>query len=345
VSTPREDLLRLAYGYRASQCLYAGGVLGLFDRLAVRALTAEELARDIGADSDAVARLVRALVELGLIERDAHGRCALTPTSRLLVAGSEGSERAELMHALHPTSWLPWGNLANAVQSGAAAFPDLFGKSAWDHRRADPESAAVFHAMAEGRSRRDVEFVLDNLEPRGARSIVDAGGGTGRMMVSLLARWPDVSGVILERTEVAADAARLIDDAGLSNRCTVEAGNFFREIPRGDLVLLKAILRNHDDKHAFTILRNARRALAPGGRAVIIEALAEEPSANGWQDLHMLVMHGGRERTREEYLRLLKAAGLPMTTMRVEDGRMLIEARPRHDSVAGRGHGEGMSQP
>jgi len=345
VSTPREQILRLIFGYRASQCLYAGAVLGLFDRLAAGASTVDEIARDIRADFDAMARLVPALVELGLVERDARGRCTLTPTSRLLVAGAEGSARAELMHALHPTCWLPWGNLANSVQSGAPAFPDLFGKSAWDHRRADPESAAVFHAMAEERSRLDAEFVLDNLEPRGARSIVDAGGGTGRMMVSLLARWPDVLGVILERSEVAADAARLVDEAGLSNRCTVEAGDFFREIPSGDIVLLKAILHNHDDEHVLTILRNARRALAPGGRVVIVEALAEEPSANSWQDLHMLVMHGGRERTREEYRRLLEAAGLPPATVLVQDGRMLIETRPGPDSVARRGQGDGMGRP
>lgn len=345
MSTSREDLLRLIFGYRVSQCLYAGAVLGLFDRLAVSALTEEEIARDIGADPDAVARLVRALVELGLIEHDARGRCALTPTSLLLVTNVEGSVRAELMHALHDTSWLPWGNLANAVKSGASPFPDLFGRSAWDHRRADPESAAVFHAMAEDRSRRDVEYVLDNLGPGGARSIVDAGGGTGRMMAALLAHWPDASGVILERAEVAADAARSIDDAGLANRCSVETGDFFQEIPHGDIVLLKAILHNHDDERALTILRNARQALSPRGRVVIVEALAEKPSANGWQDLHMLVMHGGRERTRDEYQRLLEYAGLPLTTIHAEDGRMLIEARPLDDSVAGRDRGDEMGRP
>ena len=42
---------------------------------------------------------------------------------------------------------------------------------------------------------------------------------------------------------------------------------------------------------------------------------------------------------------LLRVFAGPAILLRNAWRGMLIEARPRHDSVAGRGHGEGMSQP
>ena len=62
------------------------------------------------------------------------------------------------------------------------------------------------------------------------------------------------------------------------------------------------------------ILRNSHRAMAGGGRVLIVERLIPEeggdPVPTLLSDINMLVFTGGRERTNAEYRELLQAAGL-----------------------------------
>jgi hypothetical protein len=48
------------------------------------------------------------------------------------------------------------------------------------------------------------------------------------------------------------------------------------------------------------------------GKLLLVEMVIQdgnEPFFGKWLDLHMLVMHGGRDRTAAEYERLLRAGG------------------------------------
>ncbi len=66
------------------------------------------------------------------------------------------------------------------------------------------------------------------------------------------------------------------------------------------------------DPEALRILRNSRAGLTPNGRIYLIERLigpANESDPAKWDDLNMLTMTGGRERTFEEYAGLLSNAG------------------------------------
>jgi hypothetical protein len=60
------------------------------------------------------------------------------------------------------------------------------------------------------------------------------------------------------------------------------------------------------------LLKNCHRALAPSGKLLLIEMVVRRdnrPSPAQAMDLNMLVLLGGRERTEEEYQRLLKEGG------------------------------------
>ena len=64
---------------------------------------------------------------------------------------------------------------------------------------------------------------------------------------------------------------------------------------------------------AVAILRTCQRAMAPGGRVLIIEAVlptGNEPHPAKIGDLQMLVIGGERERTEAEYRTLLAASNV-----------------------------------
>jgi hypothetical protein len=59
-----------------------------------------------------------------------------------------------------------------------------------------------------------------------------------------------------------------------------------------------------------------RRAMTRNGRLLLVEMVVPEPGANCFSkllDLNMLVMTGGRERTKSEFCTLFNAAGYKLT--------------------------------
>lgn len=106
----------------------------------------------------------------------------------------------------------------------------------------------------------------------------------------------------------------MVQKSGLADCCRLIAGDMFAAVPAGgDGYLLKRTLHDWDDDQARAILQNCARAGKPGARVLIIEMIVppgNEPHQAKLYDLTMMVMLGGRERTRHEFEDLLAGAGL-----------------------------------
>ena len=124
---------------------------------------------------------------------------------------------------------------------------------------------------------------------------------------------PATQGILFDLPHVIATAGESITAQGLSGRCELRSGDFFEAVPEGsDLHLLKQIIHDWDDERATQLLWNCHRSLAPGGTLLLVEMVVpsdNQPSPAQAMDLNMLVILGGRERTEEEYQRLLSGAG------------------------------------
>jgi hypothetical protein len=97
-------------------------------------------------------------------------------------------------------------------------------------------------------------------------------------------------------------------------RTKLIAGDFFDTVPAGaDVYVLKKVVHDWDDDRAARILKNCRNAMSPNGKVLIAETLVppgDNPDAIKFIDVTMLAITGGKERTEEEYRRLLAKAGL-----------------------------------
>ncbi len=152
----------------------------------------------------------------------------------------------------------------------------------------------------------------------GIRTLVDVGGGTGNLLTTILAAHPGVHGILFDAPAVAAAARALVDERGLGGRVDFDPGDFFERVtPGGDAYTLSHIIHDWDDARSIKILENIRRAMAPGGRVLIVEMVI--PVGNTFHpgkllDMVMLAFTpGGLERTANEYRALLDKAGLRMT--------------------------------
>ncbi|WP_405721522.1 acetylserotonin O-methyltransferase [Streptomyces sp. NBC_01537] len=310
-----EGVLRILQINEAHICghmLQLSAELGIADLLAAGPRDAAGLATDTGTDPDALHRLLRFLAGQGIFTEDEAGRFSLTPTG-------------DCLRSDHPQSLLDllrWSTVVSrtfqdarhSLRTGLPAFPEAFGQPLFEYLRDHPEVGGHFNGAMAGFSRLESAAVTGAYDFSGARVVVDVAGGDGTLLADLLKAHPAAEGVLLEQPHVVEDAARRFEAEGLAARCRVTSGDFFEEIPAsGDLYILKSIIHDWADDDALRILTACRRAMAPGSRLLLIEAVVPPGNTPGeakLRDVVMLTLLGGRERTQEEYAQLLGKAGL-----------------------------------
>lgn len=327
-------LLQLSTGYRVSQMIYLAARLGLADLLAGGPKRSDELAERTGTHPEALFRVLRGLAVYGVFAQDADGRFGLTPAADLLRTGVPGSVRDWVLHMAGPECWRAWGELLHSVTTGNAAFPHLYGMSAWAYREAHPDRNAIFNAAMSAHSALRNAHILNAYDFSGITTLVDVGGGHGVLLGSILAAHPAMRGILFDLPHVVAGAAEALAAMKVGDRCRIASGDFFHEVPEGgDAYVLSKIIHDWSDERSTAILRSCRRAMDGKGKLLLVEYVippGNDPHPAKMMDLQMLVMlDGGRERTEEEFRALLAGTGFTLTrVVPTQDGNSVIEGRP-----------------
>jgi ubiquinone/menaquinone biosynthesis C-methylase UbiE len=330
-----QQVARLMDGYLATQLLYVAASLRLADHLADGPRDAATLAADVGADPSALYRVLRGLAAEGLLGEEPDGRFRLTAPGACLRGDVPSSLRGAIM-ARGELYYAGTAGLLAAVQRGGAAFEHAYGLRLFDYLAEHPGLGAAFQASMTDRSRQEAEHVVSAYDFGTASRVVDVGGGQGILLAAIMQAAPALRGVLFDRPTVVERARQRFVDAGLDRRCEVVPGDFFEAVPAGgDMYLLSRVIHDWDDAEATQILATCRAAMGPDGTLLLVESIlperaADQPSAI-WMDLHMLVLARGRERTLEEYARLLDAAGFALrraVSTGSPAGISIIEAAP-----------------
>jgi hypothetical protein len=291
--------------------------LRVADALADGPLTGDELARRVGADPDALARLMRALISEGIFRRRRDGRFALNALGETLRTDAPMSMAGMARMVGHPHYREHWSGLVDAVRTGEAYPPKLRGMGSWEWLETQPEFAAVFNDAMTSVSEFAVAPVIAAYDFAPFSTIIDVGGGHGRLLAAILDATPGVRGVLYDLPEVVEGAPELLTKHGVAERVKVEAGSFFDAVPAGgDAYVLKNVIHDWPDAESLTILRNIRTAAEPGTTLLLVEFVIPDHDREfigKWADMEMLVQVAARERTADEYRKLYQQAGFQMT--------------------------------
>ena len=313
-------------GSWVTQGISVAAELGIADLLADGPRTVEDLAERTNTNSSALYRVLRALASVGIFAQDGGHRFSSTPLADLLRSDTPGTQRS-IAIMMGDEFYAAWGELLHSVRTGEPGFQKRFGASWFRYMTENPERHGIYDAAMTGVHGGETEPMLDAYDFGAFRTVVDIGGGNGLMLEAILNRHPAIQGVLFDLPAVVDRARSTISRTGVSDRIRIQGGDFFSSVPAGaDAYVLRHIIHDWQDPDAVTILRRCREAMAPEGKILIVEMVVppgNEPGFGKWLDLMMLLV-AGRERTKEEYSKLLSEAGLTMTRVIPTDSDVSI---------------------
>jgi len=310
-----EELAQDLGGFYRSWLIYLGLELGLFPRIraaGAAGITPAELAAQSECAAEPVETWARAAHAGELIEHDGT-RIRLTEATASVLLDDSRPEYLGGQFVAAVVSSLDYATLADFFRTG----------------RTIPERPPRFHRAIEAVTVQDIAVFfqeglaeLPDLAARLATGgrILDVACGGGKWLIAVARRFPATTlvGVEFEPDSVAR-AMRHVTDAALDDRIKIEA----REIPtipyqaEFDLVYIQDALHELPDPVAS--LRAAWRAVAPGGRLVVLEwclpATIEESQTLQAELLFGIqideLFQGTRMYTHDGFAAMFADAGLP----------------------------------
>jgi len=214
--------------------------------------------------------------------------------------------------------WQVWGALLHSVETGEPTYQHVFGLTGWDYRAQHPEAAALFNNFMTESTASLAPTVAAAYDFSATSTLVDVGGGHGQMLASILQAYPTLHGLLFDLPHVVKGAPRLLEVAGVSDRCEVMGGDAFTGVPADyDTYLLSRVIHDWDNERAIAILTRCQQAMKPQGKVLLVERVIPTDRTPELlvleSDVNMLVAPGGKERTVAEYRALLGAADFELT--------------------------------
>ncbi|MGB0513630.1 MAG: methyltransferase [Wenzhouxiangellaceae bacterium] len=307
-------LFDLCSGFVYSQTLLACTRLGVINALAESPRRATDLAESLDLPRDSLETLLEAAVSLRLVEKRGPQRFGLGP----LGAALRGNPAVAMMIEHHAGFYAdladPVALLRGEVEATRLGRFWPYADRPEPKRLRAAETSPYTELMAASQEMIAAQ-VLNAYPVRRHRSLLDVGGGSGAFAIAALARAPRLRAEIFDLPAVAEQAGARLREHGYDERARATGGDFAADdLPGGhDLITLVRVLHDQDDDQALTILRAARRALAPGGVVLIAEPMlgtrGAEPVTAAYFGFYLMAMGQGRPRSPERIQSMLESAG------------------------------------
>ncbi|MFG1944020.1 methyltransferase [Nonomuraea sp. NPDC048826] len=256
---PMLDLI----GLMACHAILAARTLGVFDALAARPLTADELAASTGADAAGLEQLLGVLRATGYVERQ-DGRYANTPPTSAWLCTDSPVDYGRILGLWQAIVTERWTGLADAVRSGTPGG----GFYTWLAGR--PDLSAAFHDLQRGLAEWLSEEVVATVTlPEGSGSLLDLGGGHGVYSGAFCRAHPGLQGTVVDGAVTERTDGPL----------TWRAGDLLTaDLPGGqDVTMLFNVLHGFGAADAAALVARAAGTLRAGGLLVVMESLPEPP--------------------------------------------------------------------
>jgi hypothetical protein len=207
-----------------------------------------------------------------------------------------------------PVNWAAYGKLDHTVRTGQSAMSQVLPDGLLRYFADHPEASQLFNQAMMGKAQAQIAGVVGNYSFSDFNLIGDIGGGQGHLLEAVLAANPHLRGVLFEAPHVIEQASGIASD-----RLSLQAGDFFKDkMPACDAYLMMDIIHDWSDEESTRILRNLRRSSPAHAKLLLVEAVIRDDSIPNFVkilDIHMMTLVTGRQRTWQEFEKLLEPCG------------------------------------
>lgn len=301
------SLLMKISGVWMTRVISFGVISGVFDAIDARpALDLRAFAAERGFDFDVLQRLLEGYVNLGLVEAIPDGY-ALTADGKRLTTHDVDS-LAPLAALWAGPFDKAWSALPNVARTGQPGFECAHGQTLFGYLNTHPGEARLFEGAMQGLIRTasiDVAVLIAADQPT---TLCDVGGGNGALLIDILRRSPTTKGTLFDQVDVIANVRSALPEETIG----IASGDFFIDVPPASAHDLANILHDWSDNDAARIVSSVALSQPEDGVIYIVEPILggeDEPAMARQFDLHMMMLTGGRERSRGELEGLFNAVG------------------------------------
>lgn len=294
-------LLEIGMGFMASKTVLSAVDLGLFTVLGDRAMTGEELRRDLQLHPRAIPDFTDALVALGFLERDGDGTAARYRNTALTATFLDRNKPSYLGGILEMSNdrlYPFWGGLSTALKTGIQQNESAHGqKPLFDVLYQDEARLEQFIAAMAAISGPNVDALAEKFDFSRYKTLCDVGGASGRLAIAVARRHPHMSCLSVDLPVVEPIAQRAIKKAGLEARVKTGLCDFFAApLPKADVITMGLILHDWDLPKKMHLIRAAYEALPKGGAFIVVENLIDDARRSNvfglMMSLNMLIETG-----------------------------------------------------
>lgn len=274
-------IMQTAFGFFAAKTLLSAVEFKLFTHLGDGSLSGGEIGAALALHPRAIPDFPDALVALGLLARDGDGadaRYRNTPETAAFLDQTKPGYMGGILDMANNRLYPHWGSLSAGLKTGEAQNEaQQTGNQLFDTLYDDPAQVEEFTAAMAALTRSDAPILAETFNFSRYETLVDIGGASGQLAISLAQRHPHMTFVTCDLAAVEPVAKRAIAAAGLSDRISARTLDFFREpFPKANVITMSRILHDWNLEKKMQLLHAAYAALPTGGALIAIENLIDD---------------------------------------------------------------------
>lgn len=304
---PHIQLATMSRWYVVSRAIHTVAKIGLANHMSLTPISITVLAKNTHTRPELLDRLLQFLTSYGLFNFYAPDSYALTNLSMPLRDDDPHSIK-DVLCMVDEYWWQAFSSLDKSLQEDIPAFSRQHGDDFFSFLSKNPDKQENFDRGMAKLSTFDDEAIANAYDFSTCRSVVDLGGGRGGLARAISKHFPQVAITLFDTEAVIAQLKA--DD--FPPNISLHAGNFLAQIPVADAYLFKGVLHDFSDSLMSQILRNCHKQMSASAKLLIAEQILPEgsqPHPNKTMDIVMLVLLGGRQRSLQEWQKIVDPLG------------------------------------
>jgi SAM-dependent methyltransferase len=262
-----EEFRDVLSAYRLPRVILTALALDLFTVIGKKVWRLQDLAREMKVSERGLSILCRNLAMAGLLHKkgDVYSNSRLSATA---LNADDPAYRGNYLQLItdHANDWL---RLADSVRSGEPLEKDEL---------EDPDYRRRFTWAMHHRTLETAPVIAAQLSLKGAKTLLDLGGGPGTYAMAFLAKHPGLRATVCDRPAALEVAKEIAATHKAGARLSYLPLDFLSDNIPGpfDVIWYSNVLHIYSPEQNLGVFRRARAALSDGGRFIIQDAFLHD---------------------------------------------------------------------